>query len=174
MVGGDRFSEKMHFRYITEQVEDEKTGKMIPTVPRPKIEVIFRKYSEAKDLETNPEFRTHGLVDSGADTAFLPRQIAEVLKLDLKEEDKKKSKSASEEFWTYRTKVYLEIMYNGRKVPVGIIDVSIPEKPTQMGDVEKMVLLGRSGLFDQYEVIFNESAKSLTFKKVYPHKVKRF
>lgn len=174
MVGGDRGSEKMHFKYIVEMIEDEKTGKMIPSIPRPKIEVVFRKYSEAKDLELNPEFRTHGLVDSGADTSFLPRQIAEILKLPLEEKDKKKSKSASEEFWTYRTKVHLEIMYSGRKIPVGTVDVSVPEKPALSGDVEKMVLLGRSCFFDQYEITFNDSSKVINFKKLSKHRVKRF
>lgn len=174
MVGGDRAVEKMHFKYITEMMEDEKTGKMIPSIPRPKIEVIFRKYSEAQDRDSNPEFRTHGLVDSGADTSFLPRQIAEILQLELKEEDKKKSKSASEEFWTYRTKVHLEIMYNGRKIPVGMVDVSVPEKPALSGDVNKMVLLGRSCIFNQYEITFNDDAKVVNFKKINKHKVKRF
>jgi len=174
MVGGDRAIEKMHFKYITEMVEDEKTGNLVPSVPRPKIEVIFRKYSETKNLETNPEFRTHGLVDSGADTSFLPRQIAEILKLDLEEKDKKKSKSASEEFWTYRTKVHLEIMYHGRRIPVGMVDVSVPEKPALSEDLEKMILLGRSCFFDQYEITFNDYAKVINFKKISKHKVKRF
>ncbi|MGI0086911.1 MAG: hypothetical protein ACREBI_02975 [Nitrosotalea sp.] len=174
MVGGYRFLEKMHFKYITELVEDEKTKQMVPTIPRLKIEVVFRKYSEAKDLATNPEFRTHGLVDSGADTSFIPRQIAEILQLELREEDKKKSKSASEEFWTYRTKVHLEIMYKGRRVVVGTVDVSVPEQPAQSSDIQKMVLLGRAGIFEQYEITFNESSKVVTFKKIHKSKVKRF
>ncbi|MGB9003876.1 MAG: hypothetical protein WCC52_08735, partial [Nitrosotalea sp.] len=102
-----------------------------------------------------------------ADVSYIPRQIAEILKLELDESTKKESKSASESFWTFRTKVYLEIIYESRRIPVGMIDVSIPEKYDLGEDIEKKVLLGRNGLFNQYEITFNEDAKVLTLKKHY-------
>jgi hypothetical protein len=172
MVGGERFQEKMNFKYVTESFID-KDGKPVNFVPRPKIEVIFRKYSDAKDSETNPEFRIFGLVDSGADISYIPRQIAEILKLNLDESTKKESKSASESFWTFKTQVHLEIIYESRKIPVGIIDVLVPEKYDLGEDIEKKVLLGRSGLFNHYSITFNEDTKNLVLKKHYAQDKKR-
>ncbi|MGI0008068.1 MAG: hypothetical protein ACRD92_00420, partial [Nitrosopumilaceae archaeon] len=66
------------------------------------------------------------------------------------------------------------VMYKGRRVPIGMIDVSVPEKPAGSPDIQKMVLLGRCGLFDQYEITFNEFGKFLVFRKIHQNKVKRF
>ena len=50
------------------------TGKVIP-IKRPRIEVVFRKFSEHAVPGTNPEFRTRALVDSGADICFIPKTV---------------------------------------------------------------------------------------------------
>jgi hypothetical protein len=173
MVGVDRIQEKMHFKYITESFIDKASGNKVHFIPRPKMEVVFRKYPDAKNPDTNPEFRIFGLIDSGADISYMPRQIAEILKLDLDDSSKKESKSASESFWTFRTKVHLEIIYGARRIPVGIIDVLIPEKYELGEDIEKKILLGRNGLFNHYEITFNEDAKTFTLKKHYRQEVKR-
>lgn len=165
MVDRDRFAEKMYFRYHNDWIKDE-NGKDVP-VPRPKLEVIFRKYSETTNPETNPEFRTHALVDSGADISFIPKQIAEILKIELDEKTKKISKSASEEFAAYRSSVFLEVMHNGRRVKIGTIEVAIPEKYAKSEDLQKMILLGRKGFFDQYQITFNEHEKNFVLKKIH-------
>ncbi|MHB8546079.1 MAG: hypothetical protein ACYDAJ_04880 [Nitrosotalea sp.] len=162
----------MNFKYVTESFVD-KVGNTVHFVPRPKIEIVFRKYPDAKNPDTNPEFRIFGLVDSGADISYIPRQIAEILKLDLEESSKKESKSASESFWTFRTKVHLEIVYGTRRIPVGMIDISVPEKYDLGEDIEKKVLLGRNGLFSNYEITFNEDAKAFTLKRHYEQDSKR-
>lgn len=163
MIGGDRSADKMRFKYRTDFVKDE-TGKKRP-VPRPRIEIVFRKYPDAYDKEKNPEFRTSGLVDSGADISFIPKQIADILQLDRDEKTKKKSKSASEEFYTYRANVYLEVIYKGRRVGIDSVEVAIPEKDKLEGEVEHRVLLGRQGLFDKYEIIFNQDEKTVTLRR---------
>ncbi len=171
-MGGSRLEEKMHFKYVKEVTVD-KDGNHIHHIPRPKIEVVFRKYPDAKNPDTNPEFRIFGLVDSGADVSYIPRQIAEILKLDLDESTKKESKSASESFWTFRTQVHLEIVYGMRRVPIGMIDVSVPEKYELGDDIEKKVLLGRNGLFNKYEITFNETSQVITMKKIYKYEPTR-
>lgn len=161
-----RFSEKLQYRYYNEHGIDPDT-KEEKVVPRPKIEVAFRKNSSKTNRETNPEIRLYGLVDSGADITFIPKQIAEILKLELKEETKKTSKSASEPFETYRTTTYLEIFYKGRRIPIGEIETAIQVKPTPPEDVEKMILLGRNSVFSEYIITFNESKKMMRFEKIH-------
>ena len=163
MVGGDRATDKMHFRYRKmERIDPDTKEKHI--VERPQIEVVFRKNAEAKSAE-NPEFRIFGLVDSGADHCFLPRQIADILKLELDETKKKISKSASGDFSTIPTKVHLEILYKNRQIVIGFVDVSVQVEYADEENVNNMVLLGRKGLFSKYEIIFNESEKTVNFKK---------
>jgi len=163
MVRGFRSSDKMHFSYHVDWIKEK--GKKIPK-HRPRIEIVLRKNSEKADLETNPEFRAHGLVDSGADICFLPRVIANILKLDLKEEKKKESVSASGKFWTYRTQMYLEIMDKGRRIGVDMVEVAVNEKDPEDLNPEEGILLGRQGLFENYEIIINEKSRFVKLKRI--------
>lgn len=158
--------EKLRYKYYNDHGKDPDTNQEKP-VARPKIEVAFRKSSGSKDLETNPEMRVYGLVDSGADITFIPRQIAEILKVDFDENTKKTSKSASEDFITYRTTIYVELIYDGIHIPIGDVETAIPEKPASSKDVEKMILLGRNSIFSQYIISFNDPAKAMEFRKIH-------
>ena len=127
MLPGSRFAEKIRHKYYNDHAVDPDTNQE-RVVARPKIEVAFRKNSSIKDPETNPEIRVYGLVDSGADISFIPKQIAEILKIELDPKTIKTSKSASEEFKTYRANTHLEIFYQGQRIPIGEIETAIPEK----------------------------------------------
>ncbi|MBI3841971.1 MAG: hypothetical protein HY295_02305 [Thaumarchaeota archaeon] len=156
---------KLRYKYYNDHTIDPDTNQE-KVVARPKIEVAFRKSSARKDLETNPEIRVYGLMDSGADITFIPRQIAEILKIDLDEKTKRSSKSASESFVTYRANPYLEIIYEGTRIPIGEIETAIPEKYAPDKDIEKMILLGRNSIFTKYVVTFNEQARAMEFRLI--------
>lgn len=96
---------------------------------------------------------------------LLPRQIADILKVDLSNAKKIDSTGAGGKFSTYQTQIYLEIVYRGMPVGVDMVDVSIPEKDPDGIDLEQNILLGRSHLFKKYEITFNESEKTILFKK---------
>jgi len=164
LIGGDRLSGKFSIKYHTDWFKDSE-GRKVP-VKRPRIEVVFRKYSESFDPDTNPEFRTFALVDSGADICYIPRQIADVLKLELKEESKKETVGAGSKFWTYRTKMYLEILYKNRRIGIDMVEVAVPEKDPEGIETERNILLGRRGLFDAYEITFYEPAQVLNFRRI--------
>ena len=165
MTGGDRQSDKFSLKYHTDLFKNVE-GKPIP-VKRPRIEVIFRKYSERADPDKNPEFRTYALVDSGADICFISRQIANILKLELKEETKKEIIGVGGKFWTYRTKMYLEILNKNRRIGIDMVDVAVPEKDPEGIELERNILLGRHGLFDNYEITFNESSTYMVFRRIH-------
>ena len=163
MVGGFRSDDKMHFKYHVDWFEDD-DGTKIP-VHRPRIEVIFRKNAERYDIKTNREFRTHGLIDSGADICCIPRKIADILQLELKDETKKQTIGANGKFSTFRTKMYLEVVDKGRRIGIDMVQVAVLEKDAEGIDLEKNILIGRRGLFDKYEVTFNDNYQNITFKK---------
>ena len=169
MVGGFRYVDKMNFKYRKMPRVDSITGET-EIIQRPKIEVIFRKYAETKSND-NPELRIFGLVDSGADVCFMPRQVADILKLDLDETKKKDSKSASGSFSTIPSEVHLEILYKNRRIVVGTVVVSVQVECADEGDVNNMILLGREGLFSMYEITFNEFKKTVHLKKIGGNKI---
>jgi len=163
MLRGSRNTNKLHFKYKSDLFKND-NGNVIP-VKRPRIEVVFRKFSEHTNPETNPEFRTLALVDSGADICFIPRSIANILKLDIDEATKKESIGAGGKFTTYKTKVFLEIFYKGERIGVDTVDVVFPEKDPPNVEIKRNILIGRKGLFDKYQITFNEKQKTLDFKK---------
>lgn len=164
MTLGSRHHDKMKFKYHTEWFEDE-NKKQIP-IKRPKIEIVFRKNAETKNIDTNPEFRTHGLVDSGADVCFIPRKIADILQIDLTGAKKEASTGVGGKINTYKTKIYLEVIYRNMPVGIDMVDVTIPEKDPDDIDFKQNILLGRSQLFKKYEITFNESKKTIEFKRI--------
>ena len=152
----------MHFKYHSEHNHDDEEN----AIKRPRIEIAMRKSQDPIDPSTNPEFRTFGLVDSGADISFIPRSISEILRLDLDDATIKTTGSASGEFETYRTSMYLEIIYEKQRVGVGVIDVAVSKTDRLAKDLEKQILIGRRGLFDRYKITFNEADKTISLTRI--------
>ena len=106
------------------------------------------------------------LVDSGADICFIPRAIANILRLEVDEKSKKSSIGAGGKFTTYRSKMYLEILHKGQRVGIGTVDVAFPEHdPDGIEFQKRNILIGRSGLFTKYQITFNDKQKTIDFKK---------
>ena len=161
MLRGSRHTGRLHFKYSTDRFENSNV-----LIKRPRIDVIFRKFPERAVPEKNPEFTTLALVDSGADVCFISRTIANALRLDIDEKSKQTSTGAGGEFTTYRSKMYLEILYKGQRIGIDTVDVLFPESDPVGVHFRKNVLIGRSGLFDKYVVTFNNKQKTLDLKKM--------
>ena len=155
----------MRFRYIS----DHNLNNEENAVKRPRIEIIIRKSRDAANVSTNPEIRTFGLVDSGADISFIPQSISDVLGLDLDATSIKTTQSASGEFKTYRTTMYLEIIYKKQRVEVGTVDVAVPHQDKMAENLEKQILVGRRGLFDKYKITFDEASKTVSLTRITHH-----
>ena len=164
MLNGSRNTGKLRFKYKVDLFPNA-DGQVIP-VKRPRIEVVFRKFSEHTDPKINPELKVLALVDSGADICFIPRSIANILQLELDENTKKETIGAGGKFTTYRSKMYLEISYKGERVGVDTVDVAFPEKDPPNVEIKRNILIGRKGLFDKYQITFNEKQQTLDFKKI--------
>ncbi len=128
---------------------------------RPRIDVIFRKLSKPPDPLINPVFRARALVDSGADICFIPRSVADVLRLDTDERSKIAIVGAGGMFAAYRSNMHLEMLYEGKRVCIGMVKVAFPEDDPPGVELEKSILIGRSGLFTQYKVTFNDVQKTI-------------
>ena len=155
----------MRFKYHSDYNRNNEEN----VIKRPRVDIAMRKSQDPVNASTNPEFHTFGLVDSGADISFIPRSMAEILRLDLDDAEIKTTKSASGEFKTYRTSMYLEIIYKKRRIGVGVVGVAVPQTDHAIEDLEKQVLIGRRGLFDKYEITFNEADETIILTRItYP------
>lgn len=152
----------MLFRYHSDHNRDDEKN----VVKRPKIEIAIRKSPEPANASSNPELRVFGLVDSGADISSIPRSIANIIGLDLDDATITTTRSASGEFSTYRTTMYLEIIYKRQRVRVGEVKVAVPKIDPKTEDLKEHVLLGRCGLFDKYKITFNEACKTIRLSRV--------
>lgn len=161
MVDRGRHSDKLNFKYKTEYIPDQ-GGRQIP-IQKPKIQVTFRRFPETKDVENNREFPTFALIDSGADYSHLPLKIAsDILRLEIEETDEKILTIAGEAK-IFKSKVYVEIPRKGmRPIPVGMIDIHIIDKEIEEKNLSKLIILGRRGFFEKFEITFNETAKFMT------------
>ena len=152
----------MCFRYHSDNNRNGQGG----VIKRPVIEIVIKKDPESADASQYPAMRLFGLVDSGADIFYIPQSIATTIGLDLDETTVKTTKSASGEFSTYRTTMYVEIIHKKGKVDVGLVDVAVSKTDPDAEDVKEHVLIGRRGFFDKYKVTFNDTKEILHLSRI--------
>ncbi|MFH1391339.1 MAG: aspartyl protease family protein [Candidatus Diapherotrites archaeon] len=104
------------------------------------------------------KFDYPALIDSGATDIFVPKQIAEALELDFKEEDIASSWNGDFKVWGSNIGV---ILGKGSQTFRRVLPCLIPdsENPNQE------VILGRV-LFKFFEVTFNEQKRITKLKKI--------
>jgi hypothetical protein len=100
--------------------------------------------------ENGRPFNIEGLLDSGADTVFIPKGIAEGLKLPKLSEIT--SSGVLSSGICYKTKVGLILgRTKSRRVDFGYIDAVFPSTE---GDIP--LLIGRQPIFDIFQVTFEQ------------------
>ncbi len=127
----------------------------------------MRSLPDPANKMDNPEYKFFILVDSGADITYVPREVAETLNLNLDSNKMGKTNSASNEFKTFKTTIYAEIIRNGERVTIGQIPIVVPEEymnPTDNEDVKNSILLGRHMVFEKFLIIFNEAEHKVIFR----------
>ena len=165
MADRDRHIDIMKFDYLVDR-HAGLDGKEVLT-KRPRVEAILRKNPKNAGGRISPELAVRGLVDSGADSCFIPRSMAKWLKIDLDMAEKSNSIGAGGRFTTYKTRMHLEIIYRGTPVTIGMVDVIVPERDPEGVGLES-VLLGRSQLFRMYEITFNSIDATILFRRIDP------
>jgi hypothetical protein len=107
-----------------------------------------------------------GLIDSGADTLFIPKRIADIIGLELR--DRIVSSGVFERGLCRTTKVgFIAGRMGAGRLDFGQVEATVPESE---GDIP--ILIGRNPLFRYFEIIFKEyresPAYSLVQKKTLP------
>ena len=118
--------------------------------------------------ERHKPINFEGLLDSGADGLFLPKQIAEGL--GLPKIKRIKTSGILKSAMCYRTNVgFIVGATKTRCIDFGIIDAAFPETESDIP-----ILIGRDPIFKFFEVTFKEYKERpkimLTQKKALPNK----
>jgi predicted aspartyl protease len=140
-------SRTLTFRYVHDTLE----GRVIP---RPRVEIRL--------INGDKVFRLAMLVDSGADTTFIPKEVAEILELKLSET--RKSRSASGPFETASGKVMAVLVKGREEIPLGEIPVIVPVKTIDDNNLQSYALLGRFPFFHYFDITFRERTKKLVLR----------
>ena len=85
---------------------------------------IYRPRVEIRLSNKGRNIRLAMLVDSGADTSFIPLEVDEILDLDLTK--RKTSRSASGPFETSITSAYAELVKGTELIPLGMVVLIVP------------------------------------------------
>ena len=62
--------------------------------------------------------------------------------------------------------MYMEIIYEEKRVEVGEVDVAVPQTYSKDENVEGRILIGRRGFFDKYRVTFDEGKEILRLCRI--------
>jgi hypothetical protein len=109
-------------------------------------------------LRGKEDFYTIGLLDSGADVSAVPREIAEILGLDLSAGNKPAHGIGGKVDAT-DSKMHVSLRKGHESY-----DFEIPVKVI-MGNYEFPVLLGRTGIFDKFTVTFDQAQEKVSLKR---------
>ena len=156
--------DRMTFRYFKDVDVD---GRGVPrTVMRPRIPIRISNVRPAKQGGSDGGYMVEALADSGADTTFITREAADRIGIDLDALNKVKLTTPFGRFGVYRTLVRIEVIYRGRRIDLGKTPASSPEKDTMRLGGRPFIVAGRSNIFSQYTIKFDDYREILTMKRI--------
>ncbi len=109
-----------------------------------------------------------GLLDSGATNTFIPRQMAEIIGLDLGKTETIKVTTVGSEVSGIETTMRI-IVEGERNRHEAVIPVTVLNDE----DLEE-VIIGRIGLFNMFKVTFHENEKFVVLKPYPESKIPKF
>lgn len=106
-------------------------------------------------------FEFIALLDSGADVSVIPKDVAELLGLDLSGK-REEARGIGGKVQTVQTRINLELgkpheKYTFNSMPIKVI--------LEDGNMEIPILLGRLGFFDRFTITFNQKEEKIILKK---------
>ena len=135
------------------------------TVMRPRIPIRITNVRSARRGGSDSGYYAEALADSGSDHAFITRKAANAIDINLDALATTELVTPFGRFKVYRTLVCLAVLYGGRRVDLGKVPASIPEKDmVQLGN-RPYVVVGRSSVFSQYTMKFDDYRQTLTMER---------
>lgn len=140
------------------------SGKQSDPVLIPALPIMVR--NPVPSASATVRVTADGMLDTGAAVPAIP--LWAILHMGIAVDDKatKPAFGVSEKFIAYRTKVGVEVMYDGNWVDIGVIDVLAPDTPSSRDPTANTpFLLGRNGFFDKFNMCIDEPNKAVWIRR---------
>ncbi|MEK6843457.1 MAG: retropepsin-like aspartic protease [Candidatus Micrarchaeota archaeon] len=138
----------MRFAFKYRKAIDKKGNRIL----RPEIEIKLVNGAKSQ--------KAVALLDSGADTCYIPRALAERLGFELKGKPTI-TKGVGGNIEVFDSTINIEISGGHEKALLENVPVTIPKEDGEIA----WILLGRAAFFEYFEVHFRQAADQIILKK---------
>lgn len=130
------------------------------SIPRPRGKSVKAPHIPVNLLsKSSMSIEFIALLDSGADVSIIPKDVAELLGIDLTKE-KDISRGLGGEIEVINTKININIKKGHESY-----DLTIPVQVALNGTAIP-VILGRAGFFDKFKITFDQANEIVSLKKL--------
>ena len=134
-------------------------------VMRPRIPIRITNVHPARRGGSDLGYAANALADSGADISLITREAADFINIDFDALPKVSMVTPFGKFEARRAIVHIEIVYNGRRIDLGKMPATVPVKDVAgLGNLP-FIVAGRSNIFSQYTMKFDDSRQVLVMEK---------
>lgn len=161
-----RLGDRMTF-YYTKDFHVDHRG-VLSTVMRPRIPIRISNLRPARQGGSDFGYTDDALADSGADTTFIAREVADAINIDFDASMVTSMVTPFGEFEVYHTFVRIEVLYKGQRIDLGKIPARVPEKDMATLGNRPFVVAGRSKIFSQYSMKFDDYKQVLVLERTGP------
>ena len=154
----------MEFPYAKDaDVDDKGISRM---TMRPRIPIRISNVRPARRGGSDSSYAAEALADSGADTSLITREAADAINIDFGALPKLYMVAPFGRFEARRALVLVDIVHKGQRVGLGKTPATVPIKDVAGLGSRPFIVAGRSNIFNQYTVKFDDSREILTMERV--------
>ena len=133
---------------------------------RPRIPIRISNVRPARRGGSDSGYAASALADSGADTSFITREAADAINLDFGALQKVYMVTPFGRFEARRALVRMEVVHSGQRIALGKMPATVPLKDVAVLGSRPFIVAGRSNIFSQYTMKFDDGRQILTMERV--------
>ena len=154
----------MEFSYAKDF--DVGTKGMPHVVMRPRIPIRISNVRPARRGGSDSGYAADALADSGADASLITREAADAIGIDFAALQKVYMVTPFGRFEARRALVRIEVVHKGRRIDPGKMPATVPIKDVAGLGSHPFIVAGRSNIFSQYTIKFDDSRQILVMKRI--------
>ena len=154
----------MEFPYAKDaDVDDKGISRM---TMRPRIPIRISNIRPARRGGSDSSYAAEALADSGADTSLITREAADAINIDFGALPTVYMVTPFGKFEARRARVLVEVVHKGQRIGLGKTPATVPLKDVAGLGSRPFIVAGRSNIFSQYTMKFDDSRQILVMKRI--------
>ena len=154
----------MAFSYVQDTDVDDKG--MPHMVMRPRIPIRISNVRPARRGGSDCSYAAEALADSGADASFITREAADHIGINFGALPMVYMVTPFGKFEARRALVRMEVVHKGQRIDLGKTPATVPIKDVAGLGGRPFIVAGRSNIFSQYTMKFDDSRQILVMKRI--------